>query len=295
MPQPFYHRAWELAELNAMTSEKPAAFVLVYGRRRVGKSTLLRKWADASGMPAFYWAAPRGNSDTARADLVRSFWNWLHPGQGDLAPRLSNWPDVFRLLGQAAAGQPLSIILDEFPWLIEADTAMPSYLQHAWDQHLSDTRVKLILSGSHISAMAKLLRSDAPLYRRLTGKLLVEPFIFSELTPFLPRYSPDKRLAVYAMLGGVPDYLLQWDDRKDLKANIQTLFLSRRSTFRGEEEVLLSDVLRRNDPDYRTVLAGVAQGQRDLLDIATAANLPSDRTSAVLEQLIDMHLVENRI
>ncbi len=103
MAHPFYHRAHELAALNEMTIERAAAFVLVYGRRRVGKSTLLRQWADRSGLPTFYWAATRGNSETARSDLVREFWNWLHPGQGDLAPRLSNWPDVFRLIGQVAA------------------------------------------------------------------------------------------------------------------------------------------------------------------------------------------------
>ncbi len=295
MTRPFYHRTSELATLNEMTVERAAAFILVYGRRRVGKSTLLRHWAAHSGLPTFYWAATRGNSETARADLVREFWNWLHPGQGDLAPRFANWPDVFHLFGQAVGDRPTAMIIDEFPWLIEADSALPSYLQHAWDQQLGDSRIKLILSGSHISAMVKLLHADAPLYRRLTGKLLVEPFTFPEIAPFLPRYSPEKRLAVYAMLGGVPDYLLEWRDHKDLKTNIQALFLSDRSTLRGEEEVLLSDVLRRNDPDYRTVLASVAQGHRELADIATAANLPSDRTAAVLDQLIEMHLVERRI
>jgi AAA+ ATPase superfamily predicted ATPase len=129
----------------------------------------------------------------------------------------------------------------------------------------------------------------------MTGKLLVRPFPFAEITPFLPHYPPEKRLAVYAILGGIPDYLRQWDDRADLVTNIREMFLSDRSPYRNESEVLISDVLRRDSPDYEAVLAAVGQGHHAMDDICTDAALPSHRVAHVLGTLTDVRLVERRL
>lgn len=296
---PFYHREQQLADLDRLT-RKPhqAAFLLVYGRRRVGKTRLLRQWAEHSGRPVFYWMAPRSATpDQLRTELVREFWRWAAEAGTEVeqAPRYDNWLDVFRAMRRLVAQQPAVIILDEFPWAAEADPTLPSRLQNAWDTLFSDSRVCFIISGSHISALEKLLASDAPLFGRFTAKLYVPPFEFAEITPFVPHYSVEKRLAVYAILGGVPDYLRRWDDGADLMTNVREIFLSDLSPYRNETDVLISDVLRRDSPDYGAVLTAVAQGAPDLAKIADATVLPSDRTFQVLETLIDLRLVERRL
>src|SRR3972149_4922540 len=106
-------------------------------------------------------------------------------------------------------------------------------------------RVCLFISGSHIHAMESLLKSDAPLFGRMTGKLFVPAFEFTEIAPFVERYSLEKQLAVYAIVGGIPDYLRRWDDRVSLMENVREIFLTDLSPFRNEAEILISDVLRR--------------------------------------------------
>ena len=293
---PFYHREQQLADLNRILRTDGPAFVLVYGRRRVGKTYLLRYWAENSGLPYFYWMAPRTTPENVRSDLVRELWHWESPDrETETAPRYDSWNDVFRALRRVVGQRRMIVILDEFPWAVDSDPSLPSRLQAAWDSLFRDSRICLVISGSHIHAMESLLRSDAPLFGRMTAKLYVPAFQFTEITPFVERYSPEKRLAVYAMVGGVPDYLRRWNDRADLMDNVRDIFLSDLSPFRNESEILISDVLRRESPDYQAVLSAVAQGNSELKDIATATLIGKDRVASVLTTLIDLRLVEKRL
>ena len=294
--QPFYHREQQLSDLDHLSRNLPS-FIIVYGRRRVGKTWLLHRWAEQMGWPYFYWMAPRGaTADNLRSELVRELWRWESPDREvETAPRYDNWTDAFRAMRRVAGERRMIIALDEFPWAAESDPSLPSRLQAAWETLFRDSSVCLVLSGSHIAIMEPLLRSDAPLFGRLTGKLYVPPFRFTEIAPFVRHYSPDKRLATYAIVGGIPDYLRRWDDRADLMTNIREIFLSDLSPFRNEAEVLISDVLRRDSPDYQAVLSAVARGSRELAEIAAATVLDKDRAAAVLATLIDLRLVEKRI
>jgi AAA+ ATPase superfamily predicted ATPase len=155
-------------------------------------------------------------------------------------------------------------------------------LKKAWDHVFPGSQVKLLVSGSHISAMEKLLVSDAPLFGRMTGKLLVRPFPFVQIAPFVPRHDLEQRLAVYAILGGIPDNLRQWEDKADLMTNIRKIFLAELSPYRNESDILISDVLRRDSPDYEAVLSAVGRGKHAMDDICTDAVLPSHRVAYVL-------------
>jgi uncharacterized protein len=214
----------------------------------------------------------------------------------DAAPRDDSSLHVFRAIRRLVGDRPVVIILAEFPWAVGSDPSLPSRLQAAWDSLFKDnSRVCLIISGSHISALEKLLASDTPLFGRMTGKLYVPPFRFSEVHAFLPRYAPEKHLAVYAMIGGIPDYLRQWNDRADIMTNVRELLLSDLSPLRKEAEVIVSDVLRRDGSDYASLLSAVAHGQHEAGDIGTAALLPSYRVAQILDTLVDLRLIEQRI
>ncbi len=297
LTQPFYHREQQLADLDELLLQRPGpAFVLVYGRRRIGKTYLLQHWAERSGLPTFYWVSPRETPDNVRTDLVRELWRWEHPDlEVETAPRYDSWKDVFLVMRRLAHDRRLLFLLDEFPWAVDSDPSLPSRLQAAWDTLFRDSQVCLVLAGSHIAVMESLLKSDAPLFGRLTGKLYVPPFPFTEIAPFVRRYPLEKRLAVYAMVGGVPDYLRVWNDREGLMDNIRRIFLSDLSPFRNEQDVLISDVLRRESPDFQSVLAAVARGHRELAEMTTATLLESGRVADVLGTLVDLRLVERRI
>jgi AAA+ ATPase superfamily predicted ATPase len=293
---PFYAREQQLADLDQLTRSSDSAFILVYGRRRVGKTYLLRYWAEQSGLPHFYWMAPRTTAENVRTDLVRELWRWESPEREvESAPRYDNWTDVFRAFRRVAGQRRAIVILDEFPWAVDSDPALPSYLQAAWDSLFRDSQIRLFVLGSHIHTMESLLRSDAPLFGRLTGKLFVPAFKFTEISPFVSRYDLEKQLAVYAMVGGIPDYLRRWDDRVGLMENVRQIFLSDLSPFRNEADILISDVLRRESTDYQAVLSAVAKGNRELNEIARATLIGKDRVASVLGSLIDLRLVEKRI
>lgn len=292
---PFVHRSQEIADLKHLTRRSEPCLVLVYGRRRVGKSTLLQHWAQQSRLPTFYWESPRSTADNVRASLLHELYLWKGERVVETRPRADDWLDVFRAMRRLIGDRPAVAILDEFPWAVEADDSLPSRLKTAWDTVFADSQIKLLIAGSHISAMEKLLLSDAPLFGRMTGKLYVRPFSFAEIKPFVPRYDAEKRLAVYALLGGIPDYLRRWDDEAGLMANIREIFLADTSPFRNEHNILISDVLRRDSPDYEAVLASVGRGLRDLDAIATDSVLSSGRTANVLGILTELRLIERRI
>jgi uncharacterized protein len=292
----FYHRERQLADLTKLTrrADQPA-MVLVYGRRRVGKSTLLREWSRGTGLPTFYWESPRGNGEFVLARFMSELYAWAGEPVVESRPPAASWTDAFRALRRIIGERRAVVILDEFPWAVESQRALPSLLKTAWDTVFADSRVVLLISGSHISAMEQLLLSDAPLFGRMTGKLYVPPFEFAEIDSFLRRYTPEKRLAVYSILGGVPDYLQRWDDSADLMTNISEIFLSNLSPYRNEHMVLVSDVLRRDSPDYETVLNVVGSGKSDPADIAAYSATPANRVANVLRVLTELRLIERKI
>ena len=195
----FLHREQELADLDRITRLERPSLVIVYGRRRVGKSTLMKHWARKTKLPFFYWESPRLNVEGVRASLARELllWSGEATAVADDRSVSGDWLNVFRLMRRIIGTKPTIVVFDEFPWAVEADPGFPSLLKNAWDNIFADTQLKLLIAGSHISAMEKLLHSDAPLYGRLEGKVQVHPFTLPQITPYLRRYSQEKRLAVY--------------------------------------------------------------------------------------------------
>ncbi len=214
----FVDRQAELAFLQSILERKhptTAQFVLLYGRRRVGKTVLLRHWAEGSGLPHTYWAAEKEPAALQRRKLYARILG-VDLGQ---APTFDSWAECWSaiaaiLQGTAAVqvpGQRHTLILDEFTYAVESDPAMLSSLQHAWDQQFKQSSVVLVLCGSHIHTMETLQARQSPLFGRLTGQWHLQPLCFASLQEFLPNWSAEERVAAYAVVGGVPAYL-EWLD-----------------------------------------------------------------------------------
>ena len=129
MPR-FVDREAELDSLNRVAARPGSQFIIVYGRRRVGKTTLLLHWAQHSGLPYVYWVASRNTATNLRQSLAEALWQHEHPDEPLLAaeylPEARSWRELFRYAVRMAAGQRLVLILDELPYAVKAGSALPS-------------------------------------------------------------------------------------------------------------------------------------------------------------------------
>ena len=291
----FVDRQREFQELDQILREPGAHFVVVYGRRRVGKTTLLLNWVQQTGAPYLYWVARRETADAARHSLARALWRWAYPDLPDPEPpRFDSWALLFEQMARMVADRPLILIFDEFPYAVESDPSLPSHLQAAWDHLLKDKPLTLILSGSHIGMMVDLLSYQAPLYGRITAQMPVDPLPYAALADFFPRYPAAERVAAYAVLGGVPAYLERFDDGQSLSANIRRHLFRRAGMFRSEPLVLIGDLVRETRT-YEAILRAIATGRHTPAEIAAVTGLTSSNLSPYLARLRELGLIERRI
>jgi AAA+ ATPase superfamily predicted ATPase len=290
----FVGRQRELDELNQVLAQGGAQFLLVYGRRRVGKTTLILHWAQQTGRPLIYWVATRDTPAQVRFGFTQALWAWAYPGS-QAVPRFGTWSEIFETAAQLIGDQPVILIMDEFSYATESDSALPSNLQAAWDHLFKERYVTIVLAGSHIGMMVELMGYHAPLYGRFTAQLPVDPLPFPALGDFLPRYPAAERVAVYAVTGGIPAYLERFDSTESIGSNIQRLFMRRTGMFRSEPFLLVGDVIRRETQTYEAVLKAVASGRRTPQEIGSMLGVTSSYLSPYLKQLETLRLIDRRL
>ncbi|MFQ5595915.1 MAG: ATP-binding protein [Anaerolineae bacterium] len=196
----FVNREQELTALDAMWQRPGAQFLVLYGRRRVGKTALLLRWA--ADKPAIYWVARRTSTTNLLRDFSQAIYRHEHPAAPvDPAFSFPSWEMALRQAGHLAVDERLLLILDELPYAFAADPSLSSTLQLVWDHDLQHTNLFLVAAGSRIGMVEQeMLSYRAPLYGRATGKMLLRPLPFYALAEFFPRYSAVQR--VWQQVGG---------------------------------------------------------------------------------------------
>jgi hypothetical protein len=294
----FIDRQAELSELNQILQlQRPnqGEFIIVYGRRRVGKTTLLLHWAEQSNRPTLYWVARRETAEATRQSLARALWRWAYADADQpQPPQFHTWEQLFEQMARMLAGQPAILIFDEFPYAVESDPSLPSHLQAAWDHLLKEQNIVLVLSGSHISMMVDLLDAHAPLYGRFTAQLSLSPLPFAALPDFFPTYAPDELVAAYAVIGGVAGYLERFHPDLSLSDNIRRHLFQRMGMFRSEPTLLISDLVRETR-NYEATLRAIAGGDRTPADVSRTTGIRSPNLAPYLKRLQELGLVERRI
>lgn len=286
----FIDRAPELRFLNQAYEAKSAQLVILYGRRRVGKTALLREFAKSKS--AIYYMATRLPEAQQLKDLgevAGSFFaDPLLQENG-----FREWHQV--LLYLARRKEPFLFLLDEFPYLVEANPALASVWQKGWDEGLSGSGAKVVLSGSSVAMMEReTLAHGSPLYGRRTGQLKLEPFPFREARKFFPRYGVEDQIRAFAILGGIPYYLSRFDDSVSLLQNVREHIFSRGAVLREEVEFLLREELQ--EPRvYFAILQALAQGKRRPSEIANATGLAHGTLSKYLAVLQSLALVTREV
>lgn len=288
----FLDRAHELALLNQISQgQRGGKLLLLYGRRRVGKTALLREWASQSGLPWTYWMAQKEPAELQRRKLYAAVRG---RAATPTSPTFASWSELWDDVAALARDDRRILVLDELPWAIETDSAMLSALQYAWDVHFQHSNLILVLCGSHIRTMETILSQQTPLFGRLTAQYCLQPFPFEILRQFFPQWSPEAQVAAYAIVGGVPHYLSWFAADQSLADNIRNAILAPASVALSEIELLLADEVR-DIRTYLTILNAIGEGAHALKDIANATLTASTNLTKYLGILQEIRLVERRV
>lgn len=294
MPK-FVDRILERRELDEAWDSGRPELVVIHGRRRVGKSALLARFA--RDRPIAYYAAAQQLERDQLSDLGRVLGplsTGFRPGR---PPRLAfaNWEELLDVAAEASGIRRVGLILDEFPYLTEATTALPSLIQRWWDQVGAHSNLVLVLAGSQQAMMHRLVSADGSLYGRPTRQIHVKPFDYYYAAQFAAGWSHEDRVRLYAVAGGIPDYLEEFDPSRSLREEIARLAYSPAGRlFREAADLVRSEF---NEPRrYESILRAIAQGAVTPSETADRAGIQgANRVAPYLERLQDLGLVERRV
>lgn len=279
-------REWRVLT-DAVSSPGPS-LLLVIGRRRAGKSYLLTRFVEAVG-GAYYQATRK-----TKQEQILALSRVLAERFDDPALRRASLPDWESLLEYVvgrASDEPFTLVLDEFPYLADADPALPSILQDWWDHHLADSRIALVLSGSHVTAMKRLMDADQPLYGRRTGRLDVRAFDYRDAARFAPEWNPRDKIRLYAVFGGLPGHLTLVEPSRTLAENAAHHLLH--SSGRLHDEAAHAfDAFVSDAAVHYSVVDAIASGEQRWGRIASRVGKQTSALSRPLEWLLEMEVVE---
>ena len=288
----FVGRDRELAVLEEFhDSDAPELFVL-HGRRRVGKTELLQRFCEARRAVYFQAAQVR------ERDNLRAFRDALAESLADplaASVELPDWDAALRFAAERAGGERLVVVLDEFPYLCEANKGLPSVVQRFWDTAGKRSALMLVLCGSHVSFMEReVLAERSPLFGRRTGQRRLEPLAPPDAVRFFPRWPVHDRVLAFGILGGMPAYLRRFDDRRTLRENLLREVLRPEGYLFDEVQFLLRNELTQ-PITYNSILSAVARGEQRVGDIALSVGVDSTTANKYLSVLRELGIVEREV
>ena len=285
----FIGRQTELDKLN-IEYMHDSSFVVIYGRRRVGKTTLIKEFL--KNKTAFYFLATEeleNQSMKRLAGVVARTTNNLLMKKA----MFTDWLDLFQIIAEYKPEEKKVLVIDEFPYLVKMNLAFPSILQNAWDEILKDSNVMLILSGSLIGMMQKhALSYDSPLYGRRTAQIRLAPLSFTEIYK-VQKMPFEKAVEQYAVTGGVPKYVEFFEDGMGLEEQLKETVLSK-SGFLYEEPNFLLKSESVTAVNYFSIIKAIADNNHKLGKIATVLGQETSALTPYLATLIDLGFIEKR-
>ena len=283
-------RSEELEILNSLYNSSKFEYLVMYGRRRVGKTTLLQEFAKDKN--TVFFPAQEKNDALNLQDFSKMVQMKL---DGMYISSFEGWKEAFEYIDKKVNKRTL-IIIDEFPFIAEENPTIKSILQHVID-HLwkKNGNIFLILCGSSVSFMeTDIMGNKSPLHDRQTSSMEVVPFDYYDSSLFYPSYTNEQKLIAYGILGGVPRYLEAFDDSLSIEENISKTIIKKGSYLNEEPSNLLKAELR--DPNvYNSILSAIASGRNKVQEIADYIHEDKGKVSKYLIVLQTMRLVEKKV
>ena len=286
----FIGRTRELHSLEEVYNKKGFGMTVLYGRRRIGKSTLISEFA--KDKKTIFYTATKVSADRNLELFSEQVLSVLDPAYKNA--RFPSVESVFDLITEKVGKDKVVLVIDELPYWAEKDEALLSVIQKYIDTRWTKTNLMLILCGSTLSFMEKKVLSEkSPLFGRRDSQIRLETFNYRESALFVPDYSTEDKAICYGVTGGVAKYLALFDAKKSLDYNIKKLFFNTDGYLFDETKNLLtqefSDITLVN-----TIIEVIASGENQLSIIAAKVNEKEPTVLYSLNKLIEVGLVERR-
>ena len=285
----FVNRDAELSFLRRAWQEDKSQLVVIYGKRRVGKTALVKEFSN--NQPHIYFLADKAPDRDQLRQLSEKVGLYF---QDDflLSRGFGAWYDFFNYIKSKGK---FVMIFDEFPYLIESNPAIPSLFQKGWDEDLSQSGVFLILLGSSMGMMeTEVLGHKSPLFGRRTGQILVETLPFNSAKEFFPAMSDDAFMYFYGALGGTPAYLLQFDPAVDFVENVRRRILAPEAYLYREPDFILREELR-EPRNYFSILRAISMGKTRPAEIINETGFDKNMVGKYLSVLTDLKIIRREV
>ena len=288
----FVDREQEMATLQGEYERDASSLVVLYGRRRVGKTTLISKFI--KDKKALFFLASEESETQNRLAFQEKVAEFLN---SDLLKNVEvkSWDVLFKAIIDTPFDSKPVIVLDEFQYLGKSNPAFPSAFQRIWEEILKDRQVMVILCGSLISMMqSQTLAYGSPLYGRRTAQIRLKQIPFAYYHEFFPDKGRKELIEMYAVTGGVPKYIELFSQRKDIYSAIEACVLNRSGYLYDEPHFLLQQEVSEVG-SYFSIIKAIAAGNTKLSAIAGVLKVKSTSLTKYLKTLIDLDILEREV
>lgn len=287
----FVARDHELESLEALYKRAGFQMAVIYGRRRVGKTSLIDEFV--KGKRTLYYTGQVRSSLLNLRELSRLTYEFF--GLSATTPPFGAWSDALSFIAEHAGNERVVFVFDELPYAAHSEPGLPSALQVTIDHGFKQGNVFMILCGSNEGFMeSEVLGRNSPLYGRRTGQVHLQPFDYLDTSRMLPGATPKQLVELYATFGGTPYYLAQIDPGESYERNIARLMFDKDGMLYEEPLMLLRQELR-EPAAYNSVLSAIAAGATEPSRIADAAGVEQRSIGKYLRVLIGLGLVERSV
>jgi len=283
----FIGRKQELKDLENLYKSNSFQFLIMYGRRRVGKTELLKQFSKDRNV-IFYSALDKNSNLNDFSKEILDYFN------EDNGLYFSSWKDAFLYISNNT-DKRITLIIDEFPYIAKNEPEVKSILQHIIDHVWCNKNIFLILCGSSISFMVNdVMGNKSPLFGRATAIKEIFPMDYLESSEFVKNYSYIDKIKTYCIFGGIPYYLLKVNDKISIEENIINLFINSVSPLKEEPTTLLKAELR--DPMiYNSILEAIAMNANKITEIADRTHINVTMLPSYINNLIEMRIIKRII
>ena len=281
-------------EMSTLEKEynREKSFVVLYGRRRTGKTTLIKEFIRDKN--AFYFFADKQNESLQ----INRFKNQLAEHFKDEFLKkieINDWDTIFDYFINKIGNEKFVLVIDEFQYLCLMNKGFSSIFQRIYDEKIVSKNIMVILCGSLISMMySEVLSYDSPLYGRRTVQIKLQPINFEYYKEFFDNKSKRELIEFYSITGGIPKYILEFDRNKSPLWNIENNIFNKDNFLYSEPKFLLQEEI--NDLSrYFSILNSVALGNTKLSSICSHLGLNSSSITSYITKLIDLDILEKEV
>lgn len=289
----FIGREKELAELERRYQQPQFQLVVLYGRRRVGKTRLIQQFCQDK--PTVFHVGLQQDAHGALASFSRDVLAQLPSEGSEFIESFRSWQEAFHYITLQTAQRRVILVIDEYPYLAQADPAISSILQAVIDHEWKQTNLFCILCGSSMSFMEQqVLGYQSPLYGRRTAQMKIRPLPYWESLKFFPGWPWQERFYAYGVCGGIPQYLEYFAAYDGLDAAIKGELLAL-SGHLAEEPANLMKQEMRQPALYNAIIGAAAHGASRQSDIASAVKRDAGDITSYLKALLDLEILERQM